>query len=761
MMGKTLGISIAIGAALASSFNKSFRTAEGRVSKLGDALAKASAQKKSIAQFRELKKSLVSAGDALKEAQNKTSALAKELKATSAPSKELARAFERAKRKSGSLKTSFQQQSEKLQTLRSSLHKAGISTRNLRQEEMKLGQSMDETRRKMERLNHARSAKERLSSLKGRAFGAVGALYGAGHVVGKGLDIERKTIRLRTVVNAKDVGKSIQQSVKHAVSFAQHSLATEGQVLDIEYSLNSAGLSASASRAGSEIVSKLATVTNGAAEDVGVIVGDTFNNFSKSLSGTVDDKLQRIGNILLKTQEKFSIKDFGQLGEGIKEASAAAAIGHVPFSQMAAAIGQLNSAGLKGSTAGTGFADLMSQLAIKSDKLGISIQHTASGQVDFIATMGALKERVAGVGDSTAQLAFLNQMLGTEAGKAAGALINNFDGLKSGYDAVASSNDKLTSDYKMFTDSASGQWTMLTQKVSTLGNVIGGTLLPTLKPVAHTFGVLLDWVTKGIKKFPVIGEIVGGLAVGFGLYATGLGVVAAAQWAWNTAMVVNYASLVKTSLGMAWAGAAYIASATKIGVITAAQWAWNVAMTANPVGLVVMGVAALAGGAFLLYKNWDVVTKWFGKKMDWLADKFSFVGDAWHAIFGSDKKTSVTHHVKTKLDTIRKPVFAKAAPAALAATMAIATPAIAQPKPLIQPVTQQPTPAALQNIRSASASHAPTVVHQDNRASYVMHINMDGGDPQAVKAAVHDALADKEREQAAKTRGALFDYQGG
>jgi len=61
---------------------------------------------------------------------------------------------------------------------------------------------------------------------------------------------------------------------------------------------------------------------------------------------------------------------------------------------------------------------------------------------------------------------------------------------------------------------------------------------------------------------------------------------------------------------------------------------------------------------------------------------------------------------------------------------------------------------------TAPASAAP-VVHQDNRASYVMHINMDGGDPQAVKAAVHDALADKEREQAAKTRGALFDYQGG
>jgi len=797
MIGKSLAVSITLGTVLAASFNKSFNTAELKVKKLGDALKKTGDQKAEIAQFRALKKSIGATAAAMQAAQAKTTALAKEIKATNHPSKTLIRDFEQAKRKSAQLKASFGDQSAKLQKLRSGLRSAGIETRKLGQAEKMLGRNMDGTRRKMERLNKAQAAKSRLGALKGRAIGALGAVYGAGRVIGKSLDIERKTIRLRTVVNTKNVGASIKQSVGHAIKFAQNSLATEGQILDIEYSLNSAGLSASAARAGSEIVSKLATVTNGNAEEVGVIVGDTFNNFSKSLSGTVDDKLQRIGNVLLKTQEKFSIKNFGQLGEGIKEASAAAAIAHVPFTQMAAAIGQLNSAGLKGTQAGTGFTDLLSQLAIKSDKLGITIQHTASGQVDFIATMGSLKERMAGVGDSTAQLAFLQQKLGIQAGKAAGALLNNFDALKSGYSVVASKNDKLTSDYKSFTDSASGQWTMLTQNVSILGNVMGGTLLPAIKPVLHAFGTMIGWVIKGIQKFPVIGEIIGGIAIGFGVYATALGAVTAAQWAWNTAMVTNYANLVKTVSGAIWAGTMYAASAVKIGLITAAQWAWNVAMNANPIGLVITGVAALAGGAVLLYKNWDSVTKWFGKKLDWLTDKFSLVGDTWNAIFGSDKKASVTHHVKTKIDAIKKPVFAKAAPAALAATMAVASPAFAQPKPLIQPVTQQlaqaqsaqpkpliqpvtqhlaqaqaaqpkpliqpSTPAALQNIMAASAAPAPksTVVHQDNRASYVMHVNVDGGDPQAVKAAVSDAMAEKEREHAARTRGALFDYQGG
>ena len=60
---------------------------------------------------------------------------------------------------------------------------------------------------------------------------------------------------------------------------------------------------------------------------------------------------------------------------------------------------------------------------------------------------------------------------------------------------------------------------------------------------------------------------------------------------------------------------------------------------------------------------------------------------------------------------------------------------------------------------TAIANHKP-VIHQDNRATYQVHVNVHGGDPEAVKQAVHEALASREEAHAARFRSAAFDAQG-
>ena len=109
-----------------------------------------------------------------------------------------------------------------------------------------------------------------------------GAAYGARRILGGAMAVEQQEIRLQTVINADDgdARAAVRRAREHAIDVARSSLASQSEILDIQYALNSAGLSEQASRVGSEIASKVATVTYGMPEQVAEIIGTTFNNMA-------------------------------------------------------------------------------------------------------------------------------------------------------------------------------------------------------------------------------------------------------------------------------------------------------------------------------------------------------------------------------------------------------------------------------------------------------------------------------------------------
>src|SRR3546814_9639941 len=78
---------------------------------------------------------------------------------------------------------------------------------------------------------------------------------------------------------------------------------------------------------------------------------------------------------------------------------------------------------------------------------------------------------------------------------------------------------------------------------------------------------------------------------------------------------------------------AMIAGAIATGVVTAAQWLWNLAMMANPIGLIIAAVIAFLVILGLMAKNWDEITKFLKKVWErvW-SGIVSFFSNAWSKI---------------------------------------------------------------------------------------------------------------------------------
>ena len=98
-------------------------------------------------------------------------------------------------------------------------------------------------------------------------------------------------LNLRTVLDVDDKDAAMERALSHARGLTRRSLADEEEILEIEYALNSAGLGEEVSRAGIELVHQVAKVTRGSAEQVGEVVGITFNNMAAGMTGTAEEKM--------------------------------------------------------------------------------------------------------------------------------------------------------------------------------------------------------------------------------------------------------------------------------------------------------------------------------------------------------------------------------------------------------------------------------------------------------------------------------------
>ena len=486
----------------------------------------------------------------------------------------------------------------------------------------------DRLRKSQRELRKTESA---LGSAGGGLFGgpaeAAAAIYAGARIVGGAMNLDTQAIHLRTVVTAEDgdAEAAVLRARQRARAFARDTLADEGEILGIHYELSSAGLAEAAATAGAEVVHKVAKVARGDATGVGTVIGTVFNTLGAQMSGGVEDKLARIGDVLTQTQLKFQISDFGQLGEGIAEAAGNASSARVPFEQTAVAIGMLNTAGIRGSTSGTAYSAVLRQLPTATRKLGVEMVRGADGALDLEATLAGVQRALAGLSIDERSVR-LQELFGDEGKRGLIPLLDNLEGYRQGLADAADAGGTVSENYELFLESSRGLWDSMKQNLGQVGAVLGTTLFPALGLVFGAVGRLAGGAAELAERFPLAAKVVGALAVALAVTLAGaaiptvigaLGALKVAIFAnpitavigllvGGAVLLVQHWDAVKGFFGSVWDAIAGGARRAFSWVKEHAGW---LAVLTGPVGLMV-------GAATLLVRNWDAVVGFFGRLWD-------------------------------------------------------------------------------------------------------------------------------------------------
>lgn len=128
------------------------------------------------------------------------------------------------------------------------------------------------------------------------------------------------------------------------------------------------------------------------------------------------------------------------------------------------------------------------------------------------------------------------------------------------------------------------------------------------------------WVRDTVKKLGGLKTVLIGLGVLFiaGPVASILSIVGAI-WRFTAGMV---------ALAGGWRIVAAVA-VRGLALITGAIGRVFLMLLANPIGLVIAGIAA---AAFIIYKNWDSIKKWFTDFFGWMAKKVKYIADLFKSL---------------------------------------------------------------------------------------------------------------------------------
>lgn len=617
---------------------------------LGRALKESREQLKSlqatqndVSSWKKLRAISANTETALQGARDRVKALNKEMAATGVPTQQMTRDLRDAIRAATDLKRKHQEQQVQLQGLRDKLGAAGVSTRNLVQGERELreriaqtNQTISEQGRRMQRL----AAQQKQAAAARAQYDKTQQLAGSMAGTGAGAAALGAGMGLPVLGMVKDY-MSFEDAMAGVAKQVAGARDDNGQLTPTYYAM------ADAIKAMGERIpmatTEIAALVEGAAR-MGVQGKDNLLAFAEVAANAatafelpadeIGENLARIADLY-----KLPIKNVGQLGDAInylddnakskgadiidvlqRTAGVTASVG-MSYKEAAALGSTFLTLGATAEVAGTATNAMVRELAIATQQpkrfqeglkaIGLEADALQSGMAkNATGTLQTVLDAINKL-PKAEQLSVTTQLFGKEFGDDAAKLAQNIGEYRRQLELVndTAGQGSMQKEADIRAELLSSRMEMAKNRAFNLTSTLGESLKPTVLELIESFNSVASRVSAWVKANPELtGQIlktvagVAALAAGFG--AVTLGVASFL----GPFAVARYALTLFGIKGGALGSVLFNLARTALPMVAKGIFIIGRALMMNPIGLAVM---AIAGAAYLIYKNWEPIKAFF------------------------------------------------------------------------------------------------------------------------------------------------------
>lgn len=594
--------------------------------------------------YRTLGKQIGATRAELTQAQQTAQRMAKELAATANPTKAMTRELERAKGAVRDLTNKEREMVSRHGAMKAAMQQAGINTRQLSQHQRQLKSDLTATTAQLEqqrsKLTQVAAQQKRIAQVKanydktmamrgtmagygaaGMATGAAG-LYKINSIASVGLDFDAQMSKVQALTRLQKDSAELAMLRQQARDLGASTSFTAMDAAGGQGFLAMAGFTPQNIKAAMPGILDMAKAG-------GMEIARTADIASNILSGfqLPATEMGRVGDSLVATFTR-SNTSLEMLGETMKYAAPIAAGLGVDMETVSAMAGKLGDAGVQGSMAGTGISAILTRLVKPTkevrgalDALGVKAKDATGKLRDPLDLLEDIERKTSKMADGG--VAYLAAISGQEALKAMIPLVaaskKGADSVRALRDSVYGATGEAAEVARVMADNARGDidgltsaWQDLNIELMTSQN---GPLRGLIQQITAMTRGVGEWMRKNpeltatLTKVAAITAVTAAVGGGLLLVLAGLlGPIAAIKMGLGMMLTMGGPLLILLkglSLGF-----------LKLGV----------AILTTPIGWIIAGIAAVAVGAYLIYKNWDQLGPWF--KSTWEKCKAA-TGEFW------------------------------------------------------------------------------------------------------------------------------------